>query len=98
MLELAKGKFTTDPAHHSGEGIFFSSRMFDEFVILSGEVFFSHEFPDVEDWILERERCVTGTLVSMSLSNHTARTTKKVFDRFTSGDDDYGFTEDRGPR
>lgn len=93
VLELAKGKFTTDPAHHSGEGIFFSSRMFDEFVILSGEVFFSHEFPDVEDWILERERCVTGTLVSMSLSNHTARTTKKVFDRFTTGDDDYGFTK-----
>ena len=29
VLELAKGKFTTDPANHSGEGIFFSSRMFD---------------------------------------------------------------------
>jgi DNA-binding Lrp family transcriptional regulator len=93
VLELAKGKFTTDPAHHSGEGIFFSSRMFDEFVILSSEVFFAHEFPNVEDWILERERSVTGTLVSMSLSNHTARTTKKVFDRFTAGDDDYGFTK-----
>jgi anti-sigma regulatory factor (Ser/Thr protein kinase)/biotin operon repressor len=93
VLELAKGKFTTDPARHSGEGIFFSSRMFDEFVILSGEVLFSHESPDVEDWILERERGVTGTLVSMSLSDHTARTTKKVFDRFTTGDDDYGFTK-----
>lgn len=93
VLELAKGKFTTDPAHHSGEGIFFSSRMFDEFDIRSGEVFFAHEFPSVEDWILEHEECVTGTLVSMSLSNHTARTTKKVFDHFTTGDDDYGFTK-----
>jgi anti-sigma regulatory factor (Ser/Thr protein kinase) len=93
VLELAKGKFTTDPAHHSGEGIFFSSRMFDEFVVLSGEVFFAHAFPSVEDWILERERSVIGTLVSMNLSNHTARTTKKVFDRFTTGDDDYGFTK-----
>ena len=27
-----------------------------------------------------------------SLSNHTARTSKKVFDKFTSGDD-YGFTK-----
>lgn len=26
VLELAKGKFTTDPKNHSGEGIFFSSR------------------------------------------------------------------------
>ena len=93
VLELAKGKFTTDPARHSGEGIFFSSRMFDEFIILSGEVFFSHEFTEIEDWILERDRCVPGTMVLMTLSNHTARTTKKVFDRFTSGDDDYGFTK-----
>jgi len=36
---LAKGKLTTDPKRHSGEGIFFSSRMFDEFDILSGGVF-----------------------------------------------------------
>jgi anti-sigma regulatory factor (Ser/Thr protein kinase)/uncharacterized protein (DUF1330 family) len=93
VLELAKGKFTTDPAHHSGEGIFFSSRMFDEFVILSGEVFFSHEFPEVEDWILERERGIGGTFVHMTLSDHTSRTTKKVFDKFTSGGDDYGFTK-----
>lgn len=31
ILELAQGKFTTDPAHHSGEGIFFSSKVFDKF-------------------------------------------------------------------
>jgi hypothetical protein len=93
VLELAKGKLTTDPEHHSGEGIFFSARMFDEFMIFSGGVFFSHQFPEVEDWILERDRCVTGTMVRMTLSNHTARTTKKVFDKFTSGDDDYGFNK-----
>lgn len=93
VLELAKGKFTTDPAHHSGEGIFFSSRMFDEFVILSGEVVYTHDFHDVEDWILERERPTDGTLVMMTLSNHTARTAKKVFDRFTTDDDDYGFAK-----
>ena len=35
LLELAKGKFTTDPANHSGEVIFFSSKMFDHFSIHS---------------------------------------------------------------
>lgn len=90
VLELAKGKFTTDPANHSGEGIFFSSRMFDEFDILSGEVYFSHEFDKKEDWILQRSTPRSGTLVTMVLHNHTARTTKKVFDRFSSGED-YGF-------
>jgi anti-sigma regulatory factor (Ser/Thr protein kinase) len=92
VLELAKGKLTTDPANHSGEGIFFSSRMFDEFDILSGEVYFSHEFDRNEDWILQSGAAQGGTLVRMTLHNHTARTTKKVFDKFTS-DDDYGFTK-----
>jgi len=93
VLELAKGKFTTDPARHSGEGIFFASRMFDDFTILSGEVFFSHKFEDVADWIVEREKYASGTAVFMTLSNHTSRTTKKVFDRFASESDDYGFTK-----
>ena len=44
ILELAKGKLTTDPKRHTGEGIFFSSRMFDQFDILSGGIFFTHKF------------------------------------------------------
>lgn len=92
VLELAKGKLTTDPANHSGEGIFFSSRMFDEFDIFSGSVFFSHEFDAKEDWILQPSDSIRGTRVRMVLHNHTARTTKKVFDKFATGDD-YGFTK-----
>ena len=92
VLELAKGKLTTDPARHTGEGIFFASRMFDDFEILSGGIHFSHQFDKKEDWILERDRFSSGTAVWMKLNNHTARTTKKVFDQFTSGED-YGFTK-----
>lgn len=91
-LELAKGKFTTDPRRHSGEGIFFTSRMFDEFAILSGSVYFSHQYGNASDWILEREMPKSGTAAVMKLNNHTARTTKKVFDQFSSGDD-YGFNK-----
>jgi len=89
ILELAKGKLTTDPKRHTGEGIFFSSKMFDEFDILSGGVNFSHAFGESLDWIWERERIGSGTVVWMKLHNHTARTTKKIFDRYTS-DGDYG--------
>src|SRR3972149_8011676 len=92
VLELAKGKLTTDPARHTGEGIFFASRMFDDFEILSGGIHFSHQFDKKEDWILERDRFSSGTAVWMKLNNNTARTTKKVFDKFTSGDD-YGLTK-----
>src|SRR5215472_1244229 len=42
VLELKKGKLTTDPVHHSGEGIFFTSRMFDNFSIHSGSVAYMH--------------------------------------------------------
>jgi hypothetical protein len=92
ILELSKGKLTTDPAKHTGEGIFFTSRVFDEFDILSGGVYFSHKFGDAEDWILERVRPKSGTVVWMELNNHTSRTLKKVFDQFTS-DDALGFTK-----
>jgi anti-sigma regulatory factor (Ser/Thr protein kinase) len=91
VFDLAKGKFTTDPDNHSGEGIFFSSRMFDKFVIVSGEVYFSHQFNEKEDWIVHNAAS-GGTLVQMVLHNHTARTTKKIFDQFTTGND-YGFTK-----
>lgn len=92
LLELAKGKLTTDPDNHTGEGIFFSSRMFDQFGIVSGKVIFSHEFNEKEDWIHESEEPQTGTAVFMKLKNNTSRTSKKIFDQFSS-DDDYAFNK-----
>lgn len=91
ILELSKGKLTTDPKNHTGEGIFFTSRMFDSFDILSGGVFFTHKFGSLEDWIMEKDPR-HGTAVFMDLHNHTARTTRKIFDQFSSGDD-YGFNK-----
>jgi len=91
VLELSKGKLTTDPDNHSGEGIFFSSRMFDDFTILSGNIYFSHQHNKVEDWILETQKSQSGTGVFMKLNNNTARTTKKVFDNFS--DENYSFSK-----
>ncbi|HPE62032.1 MAG TPA: DUF4325 domain-containing protein [Thiolinea sp.] len=91
VLELAKGKLTTDPDNHTGEGIFFSSRTFDQFRIFSGAVFFAHDFEEPEDWIINRIDGKRGTGVFMRLQNNTARTLKQVFDRFT--DDDYSFSK-----
>ncbi len=93
ILELAKGKLTTDPAHHTGEDIFFSSRMFDRFTILSGKTFFSHSGTYGVDLVEEVSQGPQGTLVSMRLRNNTVTTTKEVFDSFASGDEDYGFTK-----
>lgn len=93
VLELSKGKLTTDPRNHSGEGIFFSSRMVDHFIIASGDVFFSHQFAEAEDFILDNDRRgQPGSLVKMTLSNHSSRSARQVYDEYTSGDD-FGFTK-----
>ncbi len=92
IFELSKGKLTTDPRNHSGEGIFFTSRMFDSFGILSGGLFFDHKRAGHDDWLVERELSAQGTAVFMELNNHTARTSKKIFDEFSSGDD-YEFSK-----
>jgi STAS-like domain of unknown function (DUF4325) len=91
ILELAKGKLTTDPSRHTGEGVFFSSRMFDQFAIGADQTYYGHQFGKDEDWVLSWSN--TGTSVFMELSNHTARTTKKIFDEYASPDDDYGFNK-----
>ena len=91
VFELSKGKLTTDPDNHTGEGLFFTSRMFDRFSIDSGGVFFTHISPEEEYWLFENDEHVTGTRIRMKLSDHTNRTPKAIFDAF-SGDGDYGFT------
>ena len=91
VLALAKGKLTTDPDNHTGEGIFFSSRVFDRYRIFSEGVFFAHDFDTTEDWIVRHAHSDTGTHVLMCLKNNTARTLKQVIDRFT--DDDYRFSK-----
>jgi uncharacterized protein (DUF1330 family) len=94
VLELSKGKVTTDPDNHTGEGIFFSSRAFDSFDILSGGVFFKHERDEEEDWILGDERRperVAGTSVFMKLSHEAKRTLRDVFDEYATDTEDYRF-------
>ena len=91
VLELAKGKLTTDPENHTGEGIFFTSRLFDEFNILSRRVFFSHDSYTRVDWIQETPE-FRGTLVVLELNNNTKKTLKQVFDEY-SEDGDYGFSK-----
>jgi len=91
-LELSKGKLTTDPENHAGEGIFFTSRIFDKFTIQSNQKIFQHDFSGQGDWILENKECSTGTMISMELNNHISRTIQEIFDQYAS-DQDYVFSK-----
>ncbi len=85
ILELSKGKLTTDPKRHTGEGIFFTSRMFDVFVIQSGHLSFAHL--DDDDFLLEhRDKFVEGTAIVMSIALDSKRKMQKVFDAYSSAE------------
>jgi len=95
LFELTKGKLTTDPKHHSGEGIFFTSRMFDFCGIVSGKLGFVHENHDEPegDYLVEaKTEDLQGTAVEMKIPVASTRTLKGVFDHYTVDEDDYGFS------
>jgi hypothetical protein len=90
ILELSKGKLTTSPEKHTGQGIFFTSRLLDSFDILSGSVYYSHEIGNEDDWIVERPQYQSGTAIFMKLNKHTSKTCKRIFDQY-SDKEDLGF-------
>ena len=90
LLELSKGKLTTDPQRHSGEGIFFTSRMFDAYRIESGGLVFDHDATHDLD-LLDDTHDVAGTRVVMQVATNSPRTVEAVFSQYSSGPDDYAF-------
>jgi anti-sigma regulatory factor (Ser/Thr protein kinase)/DNA-binding transcriptional ArsR family regulator len=95
VLELFKGKLTTDPKHHTGQGIFFTSRIFDVFVLSANDYAFGHNF-ESDDYMfekkIERER---GTIVQMEIAADSKKKLKELFDKFSdleSGNYDFSKT------
>lgn len=84
VLHLSKGKFTTDPDNHTGEGIFFTSRAFDDFHITSRGMSYKRRNLD-PDWFLEtaKDLNVPGTGLRMTISLDSQRKIQEVFAEFT---------------
>ena len=94
ILELAKGKLTTDPERHSGEGIFFTSRAVSGFSILSGDLTYLHRKEQGDnDWLIEDvkpDKEVPGTCVILTMYRGDKQTLEEVFARYSSDDDGVG--------
>ncbi len=86
ILELAKGKLTTAPENHTGEGIFFTSRALDSFEIESHHLRFIHGQRG-DDAIVQQPLDTQGTQVRMRLANDSPRIMREVFDAFTSSEE-----------
>lgn len=98
LLELSKGKLTTDPQNHTGEGIFFTSRMFHEFTIYSGNLYYRRTMEEDDDWLIEVEKLeqyVQGTDIRLRINMNAPYTSAEVFKKYE--DDDFGFARTHVP-
>lgn len=101
VSELFKGKLTTDSERHSGEGIFFTSRILDRFAAISdGKVFTHDKYSELlqdleENSELRKLMKDQGTIIFMQLSNFSNKILKEVFDMFA--DVDGGFVKTQIP-
>jgi anti-sigma regulatory factor (Ser/Thr protein kinase) len=76
--ELSKGKQTTDPQHHAGLGIFFTSRLVDRFVLSSGRFSWKVDRERDDYAVSELDRRRRGTLVHCEVQRDTTRTLNEI--------------------
>jgi anti-sigma regulatory factor (Ser/Thr protein kinase) len=90
MIELQKGRSTTLPELHSGEGIFFTSKIADSFSIKS----YGYEYKVEEGKISQeklRKELPSGSIIYFTLSLETNKHLNDIFERFETDPEDTSF-------
>ena len=82
VQELSKGKRTTSPKFHTGEGIFFTSKLVDFFRLTSSGVRWTVDNLR-EDQALGTVPRVAGTTVECRIDPSTDRSTTEIFRQFS---------------
>ena len=93
IQDLLKGKTTTMPKSHSGEGIFFTSKAADVFTLESfGYLLIINN--QTKDIVVQNPPALKrGTKVKFSIALNSSRHLKEVFQRFESEETDRGFSK-----
>ncbi|MDO9316032.1 MAG: DUF4325 domain-containing protein [Burkholderiaceae bacterium] len=78
MLELSKGKLTTQPERHTGHGLYFTSRLADVFDLHANEQAFQHRSWEGTGWRSGQPMNRQGTSVYLSIALDTPRTLESV--------------------
>ena len=91
IQDLLKGKQTTEPAAHSGEGIFFTSRVGDILIIESSKkkLIFDNLVEDI--FLKDVNKKNRGTRVVFSISLDSEKKIDKIFKNYT--DDSFIFSK-----
>jgi hypothetical protein len=91
--KLTKGKFTTDPTKHTGEGDFYTSRVFDQFRLLSGDLFLTDDRQGDDCLLGSDADSKSGTTVVMRIEPNSPHTMEEVFEHYSAARDDYAFNK-----
>jgi anti-sigma regulatory factor (Ser/Thr protein kinase) len=94
LLQLVKGKTTTMPEAHSGEGIFFASKAASTLVIRSHriQVEWSKRLRDI---FVSNRRYVKGTHVQIEVRRNSRTKLEDIFNEFAPQEFDYEFSRSK---
>ncbi len=85
-LQLSKGKMTTDPRNHTGEGLFFSSRAMDIFEIYANNLHYIRNNKE-DDWGLEQvPGKMVGSKLIMRIHKNSGQNLLEIFNRYQGED------------
>ena len=90
---LLKGKQTTAPEKHSGEGIFFTSKISDKFLLSSAQLKLIFDNKDKESFLRKLDRPLKGTKVQFELNPKSRKSLKELFDAYSNEDYEFDKTK-----
>jgi hypothetical protein len=93
IQDLLKGKTTTMPKSHSGEGIFFTSKVGDKFILDSYGYLLMVDNALQDVFVEEVKKIKRGTRVTFNLSTSSSLHLNDIFKKYTNigAGKDYGF-------
>lgn len=93
MQDLLKGKTTTAPRAHSGEGIFFTSKAADKFVLESFGYTMVVDNLTQDVFFEKQKRSTLGTKVSFEMVLTSKKHTVDIFNAFQVNPNDFAFNK-----
>jgi len=94
IQDLLKGKQTTAPKEHTGEGIFFTSKVADRLVIQSSKknLIFDNRLNDI---FIKDTKFIRGSKVKFEIDKNSKRDLNRIFKEFSGEAFDFGKTKVR---
>ncbi len=95
MLELSKGRLTTQPQAHTGRGLFFSSQLADVFDIHANGKAFQRRAWEGNAWAAGRGLPRQGSSIYMAVALSTTRTLEQVLGQWSVDGSGIAFDQTR---